>query len=278
MGLLLPKPALSARYLWYFSRSNAYRDYLDSLAPGTNINNLRFDDLAGLPLLLPPLDEQKRIVAVLDQAFAALDRARTNAEANRGDTSELSATVMLEMLAGLEASEHALGDICEIYQPRTISTKDLVPDGPYIVFGANGIIGRYGQYNHQDSEVLVTCRGATCGQVNVSEPFSWVTGNAMVVRPRSNAMRKDFLELVLRHAVDWTRVITGAAQPQITRSSLTPVRIPVPALDVQDLAVEKFRILRSHFSQLENAAAGKLADIAALRQSLLQAAFSGELT
>lgn len=91
-------------------------------------------------------------------------------------------------------------------------------------------------------------------------------------------MRKDFLELVLRHAVDWTRVITGAAQPQITRSSLTPVRIPVPALDVQDLAVEKFRILRSHFSQLENAAAGKLADIAALRQSLLQAAFSGELT
>ena len=76
-----------------------------------------------------------------------------------------------------------LGEVCEIYQPQTISTEMLVPDGEYLVYGANGIIGRYDKYNHIESEVLLTCRGATCGSINVSVPYSWINGNAMVIHP-----------------------------------------------------------------------------------------------
>ena len=57
-----------------------------------------------------------------------------------------------------------------MYQPKTIGTKDLVADGPYPVFGANGIIGRYGKFNHEEPQLLITCRGAPCGSVNISEP------------------------------------------------------------------------------------------------------------
>ena len=40
-----------------------------------------------------------------------------------------------------------LGEVCEIYQPKTLSTEDLVADGDYPVYGANGIIGRYNSWN-----------------------------------------------------------------------------------------------------------------------------------
>ena len=125
-----------------------------------------------------------------------------------------------------------LGDICKIYQPRTISQKDMIDSGEYFVFGANGIIGRYNQYNHEDPEVLVTCRGATCGTVNKSFPKSWITGNAMVVTPLNNHVCKDYLFYLLRHS-DLTAAISGSAQPQITRQDLVPLKIPHPPVELQ---------------------------------------------
>ncbi len=248
------------------------------LGRGAAQKNLNVEAFRQLMVPLPPLDEQKRIVAKLDQAFAALDRARANAEANLMDVSELEMRWTLEFLSGLDGASRSLESVCDIYQPKTIATQAMIPDGRYVVFGANGKIGRYNEYNHADSEVLVTCRGATCGRVNVSEPFSWVTGNAMVVRPKTDELRKDFLEEILRSSVDWSEVITGAAQPQITRASLSPVEVLIPDVRVQEEAVGKMKTLRLHVSKLREMSQAKIANIAALRQSLLHAAFSGQLS
>jgi type I restriction enzyme S subunit len=106
-----------------------------------------------------------------------------------------------------------LGDVCDIYQPRTISAKEMVEDGAYPVFGANGVIGRYNQFNHEEPQLLITCRGATCGSVNISAPRSWITGNAMVVRPKHSSLSMRFLEYFFRGAIDISAAITGAAQP-----------------------------------------------------------------
>lgn len=109
----------------------------------------------------------------------------------------------------------------------------MVLDGAYPVFGANGIIGRYNQYNHEDPQLLITCRGATCGSVNVSEPFSWITGNAMVVRPQSAEIDLRFLEYLFRGGIDISKAITGAAQPQITRTNLSPLQISYPTSPIE---------------------------------------------
>ena len=75
MGLLVPSNQLDAKFLFYLTRSRRYDDHISSLSDGANINNLKFKDFGQLLVPIPPLEEQKRIVAVLDQAFAALDRA-----------------------------------------------------------------------------------------------------------------------------------------------------------------------------------------------------------
>ncbi len=121
-----------------------------------------------------------------------------------------------------------LGESCHIYQPKTISTKEMVENGPYPVFGANGVIGRYDKFNHEEPQLLVTCRGATCGAVNISDPFSWITGNAMVIQPLNSSIDTKFLEYLFRGGIDISKSITGAAQPQITRTNLAPLAFQHP--------------------------------------------------
>ena len=138
-------------------------------------------------------------------------------------------------------------DICNVYQPTTISKKELKINGKYDVFGANGVIGKYDKYNHEESEVLLTCRGATCGNINISTPFSWINGNAMVVHPKTSELQKSFLVCQLS-ALDYKDIISGAAQPQITRQSLSKVSIAVPPLSEQQQIVS---FLNSEFEKID---------------------------
>ena len=128
--------------------------------------------------------------------------------------------------------ETTLGEQCELYQPKTLAKSELKEQGKYYVYGANGIIGMHDEFNHAESEVLITCRGATCGTINVSKPMSWINGNAMVVKPMRDNICKKFLSRYLQY-IDMSGVITGAAQPQITRQSLSPLKIKLPPLAEQ---------------------------------------------
>jgi type I restriction enzyme M protein len=130
----------------------------------------------------------------------------------------------------------ALGEICDVYQPKTITGEEISKSGRYKVYGANGVIGFYDKFNHEEPEVAITCRGATCGTVNFTEPECWITGNAMVVKPKSPELNKRFLFHLLCQT-DFNSVISGSAQPQITGASLKPFEIPLPSLEVQELIV-----------------------------------------
>ncbi len=109
----------------------------------------------------------------------------------------------------------SLGNVAEVYQPKTISQSELNDNG-YLVYGANGIIGHYNNYNHETSQIAIACRGSSCGTVNFTEPKSWITGNAMVVNVDDfNEVHKKFMFYQL-FAADLNYLITGSGQPQIT--------------------------------------------------------------
>ena len=124
--------------------------------------------------------------------------------------------------------------LCEISNPKqwkTISTEMLTPNG-YPVYGANGIIGYFSDYNHTEETLLITCRGATCGSLNICEPYSYVNGNAMAIDNLSEEVDLKYLYYyLLNRGLD--DVITGSAQPQIVRQSLTKVYVEYPELNEQ---------------------------------------------
>ncbi|QTA80482.1 Type-I restriction modification system methylase [Desulfonema limicola] len=125
-----------------------------------------------------------------------------------------------------------LTEICSPKQWRTISMNNLKKSG-YPVYGANGKIGFYNDYNHEQPTILITCRGATCGTINICEPFSYVTGNAMSLdNLNENRVNLKYLYYCLGN-FGLQNIITGTAQPQITRQSLDYVSLPLPSLQEQ---------------------------------------------
>lgn len=124
-----------------------------------------------------------------------------------------------------------LGDVCRPKQWKTISTCELKSTG-YPVYGANGKIGFYDHFTHENETLMITCRGATCGNVHISEPFSYINGNAMSLDNMSNKLSIRFLYYFFIYR-GFTDVLSGSAQPQITGESLKTVEIPLPPLDAQ---------------------------------------------
>ena len=166
-------------------------------------------------------------------------------------------------------TQKKLGDVCKLYQPHTISSKEMVDDGLYNVYGANGIIGKYNQYNHEYPEILMTCRGATCGNINISTPKSWINGNAMVVHIMDESiLLKKYLVYFLSF-IDKTHIITGAAQPQITRQTLAPLEIIFPSYAEQQRIVERLDAAFAQIDELKKNAERQLAEARALFQSAL---------
>ncbi len=127
--------------------------------------------------------------------------------------------------------EKELCEICNPKQWKTISS-DMLTENGYPVYGANGVIGCYTSYNHEKPTILITCRGATCGTLNICEPFSYVNGNAMALDNLLEEIDIQYLYYYLLYR-GLSDVITGSAQPQIVRQSLGKVKVVYPSFDEQ---------------------------------------------
>ena len=132
-----------------------------------------------------------------------------------------------------------LSDICSPKQWKTIPTSDLLNEG-YPVYGANGIIGYYNEYNHENPVVTVTCRGATCGSIYITVPKAYVTGNAMCLDDLKNDIEIEYLYYCLKH-YDFKNVISGSAQPQITRQGMDKIYIMLCSREEQRDIVNKLK-------------------------------------
>lgn len=274
-------PALSPSFLYHYVRSSYFVLRLQGMATGTAIKNVGPSHLKKMSVPIPPLEEQERIVEVLDEAFAAIDRAKANIERNLTNARELFQSHLSDIFS--DASEKwdsfNLEAVLDMYQPKTIAQKEMAEDGKYPVFGANGQIGWHNEFNHEEPEVLLTCRGATCGFLNWSLPNSWINGNAMVMRPKdSSQLSQEFLFKALEGGVDTTKAITGSAQPQITRKSLNPLCIPIPPLEEQERIVRELDSLKEERKGLEVRYQAAFDNLKELRQSILEQAFEGKLT
>jgi type I restriction enzyme S subunit len=126
---------------------------------------------------------------------------------------------------------------CRPKQWPTIGKKELLSEG-YEVYGANGFIGYYSEYTHKNETIAITCRGATCGTVNLVPPETYITGNAMALdNLDSGKVDQPFLyyALIQRALSD---VVSGSAQPQITGQGLKKVLFPLPPLPEQKKIAE----------------------------------------
>jgi type I restriction enzyme S subunit len=258
--------------LRFLSRFFAARGFAD-VTTGSSQPQIIQQNLSRVQIPLPPLSEQRRIAAILDEA----DALRAKRRAALAQLDEMARAIFVEMFGDRDTirsrwPQRRLVEICRPKQWPTITSQELLQEG-YPVYGANGLIGYFSTFNHAEPTVLITCRGATCGTINISPPNCYVTGNAMALDdPLPDQVQLNFLAEVLRmRGVD--DAISGSAQPQITRQSLSVVEIALPPLQMQReyaAAAEQITLTRKSHE-------GALASADALFASLQHRAFRGEL-
>ena len=216
----------------YYAIQSAFPRYLSSIAVQA-VPIISKSAFELLPNNRPYLQEQKKIgkfLSLLDERIATqnkiIDKLQSLIKGLRGSLMQIENGNIVH-----------LGEIAQIYQPQTISSTELTEDG-FLVYGANGIIGKYKQYNHKTEQICITCRGNTCGMVNYTQPMSWITGNAMVINTdeHQNKVCKRYLYHYLS-AYNFSNIISGSGQPQIVRTPLEKLEITLPSIFEQEQKV-----------------------------------------
>ena len=208
-------------YSWYKKHGNVIGI---RYAQGTKQQNLSYDILEKFRIVYPKTKEQEKLnklISLLDERISTQNKIIDKLQS-------LIKGLRVSLIQMENGNIVHLGEIAQIYQPQTISSTELTEDG-FLVYGANGIIGKYKQYNHKTEQICITCRGNTCGMVNYTKPMSWITGNAMVINTdeHQNKVCKRYLYHYLS-AYNFNSIISGSGQPQIVRTPLEQLKVPLP--------------------------------------------------
>ena len=210
----------------------AYQQYQEfslrkkaSFGQGHSVVHIQRENLEKLNVAYPKsTEEQSKIAEILMKWDEAIELQEAYLELILFKKSYLIKHLMMPQKHWISIEMQAVG---ELYQPMTISEIDLTDTG-YTVYGANGEIGFYHTYNHEQSEIAITCRGSTCGQVTFTKPKSWITGNAMVFKVDENKFDKNFLYYYCC-SLGFKKIISGSGQPQIIRQAFQKFLFHIPA-------------------------------------------------
>ncbi|NCQ19458.1 MAG: restriction endonuclease subunit S [Ignavibacteria bacterium] len=273
--VLQPKDLINPRYLYYYLQNID----LDSLGYARHYKLLR-----EIKVQYPkPLPEQKRIVAILDEAFAAIAKAKENAEKNLLNAKELFESYLKGVFANREEhwEEKTLNEISENLDSKRVPiTKNVRNQGTIPYYGASGIVDYVEDYLFNEDLLCVSEDGANLLARTYPIAFSisgktWVNNHAHVLRFENMASQK-FVEVYL-NSIKLDEYISGMAQPKLNQTMLNKIPIPFPPQIIQETIVNKYDALSIELKKIETIYKQKLADLEELKKSILQKAFAGQL-
>ena len=292
---------LVVRYLYWWLKSIA--EVIIAEGTGATVQGVKLPFVKSLQSPVPPLPEQQRIVALLDEAFAGLATAQAHAERNLRNARALFESHLNAVFAqrGEGWVEKPLGELCDASRVITygvIKLGDEVTNGVPCLRTSNvrwlhidtggikriaaSLSSEYSRTILKGGEVLVSVRG-TLGGVAVATPemAGWnVSREVAVVPVNPKRVDPEFLSYLIGSGASqhWLGgVKKGAAYVGINIEDLRLLPVSAPAMEKQIEVVQHLKSLQEETQRLTRLYERKLAAQAALKQSLLHQAFSGAL-
>lgn len=302
--VLRPKPDVHHRFVFYSLFTHDFMERMESLQKGASYPAVTDGDVRGHLLAVPPLPEQRRIVGILDEAFAGIATAKANAEKNLQNARALFESHLQAVFTrrGEDWTEKRLEDLCVIGDGNHSSnypTKDeLVADGVPFIRATNLVAGRISgtdmrflspekhaqlKKGHlKTGDVLFTNRGEIGKTAIVDSAYDNANLNSQIAWLRcregmNNRLLFHFLnssEMKARFEVEKN----GAALQQFTIRQLKELSILLPPKEAQQPIVTRIENLNAETQHLESLYQRKLAALDELKKSLLHQAFTGQLT
>jgi type I restriction enzyme, S subunit len=286
-----------------FHGINSYLAAIQEVTGYSTVKHLSSKQILGIEFPFPPLSEQQRIVAILDEAFKGIAIAKANAEASKARSravfqterdaifSDFSASSQLRLLGDLAALrngisftkdsrgesvkivgvrdfqnhfEATLGALDTVTVDGTLSDPDQLASGDLLVVRSNGNVALVG-------------RCMLIGEISGKTSHS---GFTIRIRPTDSALLPRYLCHFMRSRATRQRLSdggTGTNIKSLSQGALSALLVPVPHVDVQADVVDRLDSLTRQTQLLESVYRRKLAALDELKASLLHEAFSGNL-
>jgi type I restriction enzyme S subunit len=247
----------------------------------------------------PSLAEQRRIVALLDEAFAALATAKTNAEQNLQNARALLESQLESVFSQRSEgwTETRLEEVCGLQNGFAFKSSTFKPSGTPILRISNIQNGRIDEnkqlvfidprdyqenldrYNVTKDDLLIAMSGATTGKLgfNTEETIYLLNQRVGKLEP-GERLDKHFLYYYLSTKIEENlRMSAGSAQPNLSSEQIKNTVLPLPSVDEQMQIVNALEALRAETQHLTDLYERKLSALEELKTSLLHQAFNGEL-
>jgi len=294
---------LSQDYLYYLLGSPLIFEQFDSLAAGSTVRNLNIKLVSSVTIPIPPLPEQKQIVAILDKAFAAIDQAKANIERNIKNAQELFQSKLNEIFShptsgsgGDGWEEKKFKDLVELKSGTTFAKDIERPEGevPYLKIADMNIEG--------NEELIITSsrfvNHKDIKQINIIPPGAIIfpkRGGAIATNKKRLTVIPICIDLNTMSAIpkdgirskylyffflsfDLSEISNGTTIQQINNYSFDELSLTIPSIEKQDILIHTLGKYRNDINLLSEVYKKKLNYLEELKKSILQKAFAGELT
>ena len=281
VGKFKPKKDLFISYLYYYLSTKVEESL--KISAGSAQPNLSTQQIKSFKIPIPPLNEQKRIVAKLDKCFEAIHIARANVEKNLQNAKDLFQSQLNQIFShkGEGWVEKNLGSVCENFDSKRIPiTKSKRVHGEIPYYGASGIVDYISEFIFDEDLLLVSEDGANLLARTYPIAFSvsgkiWVNNHAHVLK-FEDINEQYFIEYFL-NSIKLNDYVSGMAQPKLNQKKLNSILVPYPSVEVQRDTVDYLNKLYSQVQSLESNYKQELDALDELKKSILQKAFNGEL-
>ena len=293
LAAIRPTNLIHRNYLYYFFK--CIEPTLTGTA-GAVFPSINKAQIEAIKIPLPPLPAQKAIVAKLDAAFASIDTAIAAAVRNAENAEKLYKLEVDSVFNSFDCEVKALGENAEISYGYTAKSSSQIKGPHYLRITdiqnndvnwndvPRCVVGEkeFKKFQLTTGDIVFARTGATTGKsfLLAAPPPAVFASYLIKVVVNKSVFRPDFIYQYFQSASYWNFVnagISGAAQGGFNASKLSSLPIPLPPLDEQDNAVQRLLDFQSQTKQLAEIYSLKAETMSALKQSLLQQAFSGQL-
>jgi type I restriction enzyme S subunit len=274
MGVI-PKPGkINSEFLFYFFLGHD----LSEFANEAHLPSIKKTVVEAWPISVPPLPEQQRIVALLDEAFAGLATAKANAERNLQNARALFESQLESVFSqrGEGWVEKNLGDLCQIKTGKK-DVNEGNPEGEFPFFTCAAVHTFSDSYSF-DTEALLVAGNGNVGQVSYySGKFEAYQRTYVLFDFKSVTGKYLFRVLDKRLSAAVSKQKLGNTMPYIKMGMLTDFVVPVPPPEEQEIVAKSLSAIADETQRLTRIYERKLAALEELKKSLLHQAFNGVL-
>ena len=281
--VLRTKDEILPEYLYYIISGKSFREeWAKNMWWAVGLQRVKKEWLLNFQIPLPPLEEQKKIVAYLDELNATISKLKSEYQSQLAMLDEMwNSSLDLAFWGSRERAYNLnnwkwvkLGEVCEILDSKRkpITQKDRI-DWPYPYYWATWIVDYVNDYLFDEKLVLIWEDWAKWGSGD-NTAFSvegkiWVNNHAHVLRPFRKQLCDDFLIYYLL-IKDLSEYITGTTVPKLNQEKLKNIEIPLPDLEMQSQIVSHLDQVHQQITMLKTQLKSQIGHCDELWQSSLE--------